>query len=232
MKILEIYNSQVKTVLSNKKDFSVSSGNRPEGIGAYGKVVTDKDPHLINKISIDNDECYNAFIEFLLLRKLPQRNPHFPRIYEIKTYKTQNTHKNKWKIERLNQTLDEYLRAPNIKLTDFIEKVELLSDHYLNDFSKNKINDMIEILHEKIKQNALTSYHVKEIYKTLSKNLKTPDDLKNGLYKEALEIVYYYKNSELPGCMIDLHQNNIMLRFGKYIPQLVIIDPYAPKNYE
>lgn len=217
MLLNEIFDTTEKSVQTNTK-FKVryqEPDDFAKNTGYYSHVVGDKDPHMVNKISHRNDPSYTYFVEYLIKNKTAQNNPHFPRIYDISKYTDENgSQKYKWQMERLKTTLYDYFTKTKDETS--IERRELISETYLNESAKVEFDHISEKY--KIDNGFVINYLLDILIK--------PRLVKHGAYRDALEITEeIYKSKR--GLSKDLHGNNLMLRFGPYAPQIVIIDPFS-----
>ena len=231
-----ITHSQAKQPINSKDTGIEANSNRQVINRPFSSVVIDDDnPHTVTKISQHDDYAYNIFVDYVVKNKLAQSNPHFPRIYNIETVSGKNEkgqviNKYKWEIERLNTTLHEWFGIadqPNpLRFTkefsdELRPKLLLISEHYFTE-KKHKTFEFL-FVNEEIRGN-----DVSEKFYSCFRN---SENLKDGLFKDAFKTVEdLYKQANAPGqrgVTYDLHPNNFMLRFGKYIPQIVILDPFA-----
>lgn len=196
----------LETFETQRGSFPDTSTGSTIGRGYYASVKPDEDPHMVNKKQTKEDSSYAAYVNFLIDNKLAQANPHFPRIYV-----SQNG--TKWKMEKLQYTLYDYLNVTNdsISRIDLSDRLETLVDIYFKDHVG--IDDYYEFIY----------------------NIKHPENIKLGTYRKALSIVKEL-HSELrdkyPRSLmaLDLHGKNIMVRMSQVGPQLVITDPFADMN--
>jgi hypothetical protein len=240
MLINEIFDTKIKNIKANSLINSDLLDDKQNGRKVINRpfssvIIDDDNPHVVNKISKHDDYAYNIYVDYIVKNKLAQKNPHFPRIYNIESIKVKSVNggfitKYKWEIERLNTTLHEWLdidSQPNpLRFTrEFSEelrpKLLLLSEHYLSP-EKNKTFQFL-FQNEEIRGN--------DVYQKFYDCFRNSQHLKQGLFKDAFRIVEeLHKISNARGqrgVTYDLHPNNFMLRFGKYIPQIVILDPFA-----
>jgi hypothetical protein len=219
MKLYEIFDTKSKNItgnshLSNRWDLT---GTETGGIHSH--VVPDTDPHMINKISHNDDPAYKKYVRFLANSKLAQQNPHFPRIYEDKTYLSTKTGQKKlWKMEKLPFTYYNYTIVRGDYETS-LERIRNLADLYIVKEYSNMF-DNVRPETEKWEQNR----QIIDLSDKLFKMLKSKDLIGMESYAEALEIIM--QNNRKIG-FVDLHDKNIMVRLSGQGPQLVFTDPYS-----
>lgn len=221
MKLNEIYDTTQRSVQTQAKfknrfiePEDTLDDNAPVKHGYYSHVTDDTDPHMINKISHRDDPSYIYFVEYLIKNKTAQNNPHFPRIYDVTTYTDGNGKvKYKWKMEKLKITLHNYVNAADKDTA--VERMQTLAEVYLNSTGVKHFEEQLGLLKTK---EFLVLYFCSYIVNQYL--------LKPGPYKDAIKIIEDL--SQTKGRLDkDLHGNNLMIRFGPYAPQLVIIDPFS-----
>lgn len=200
MKLIEAFD-QIKTD-QHLPDTSVDSED-VSGRGKFSAVKGDQDPHMINKVAHRHDPAYNAYVDFLIDNKLAQSNPHFPRIYTSEG-------NDKWKTEKLQYTLRQYLYDKNTDPKELDQRLETLASIYLND--KEYESDITP----------------NSFYRLITQ----PSKIKLGTYRRALEIINQLfdklrHDDPRAYLIIDLHPDNIMVRMSPVGPQLVLVDPFA-----
>ena len=201
MKLIEAFD-QIKTD-QHLPDTSVDSED-VSGRGKFSSVKGDQDPHMINKVSHRHDPAYNAYVDFLIDNKLAQSNPHFPRIYTSEG-------NDKWKMEKLQYTLRQYLTDKNTEIQELDQRLDTLASIYLKD--------------EIIKNNII-------VPNSFFKLVISDKNIKLGTYRRALEIINQLfdklrHDDPRAYLIIDLHPDNIMVRMSPVGPQLVLVDPFA-----
>lgn len=216
MKINEIFDTTEKSVSTKtpfKKNYDLNKFDDPNA-GWYSHVVGDKDPHMVNKISHRHDPAYSYFVEYLIKNKIAQDNPHFPRIYDVSKYTDKNGQsKYKWQMERLKITLYKYISIDNSAIAK--ERMRYIGEIYLTDTG-------VKDLEYSMAKQSNIAYTVNDFCNYII----DPQYLQDNAYKDAIKIVEKMKQAK-HGVFMDLHGNNLMLRFGPYAPQLVIIDPFV-----
>lgn len=197
----------------NKKLVDASLGGNFKGVGLFGYVKKGGDPFLINKKShmftnLENDG-YFTYIKYIVDNKLSEKNPYFPRVYEIKTFTDNNQNK-----------------RYSIKLETLIDLNDLDEDelyNLINNLFKDAdahIAEMKSATNVK-QQKTILFFVLEDLIKSSDLNLYSKDEL---LY-DAIKIIRTIKASS--GFEWDLHAGNMMARRGKTGLQLVITDPLS-----
>lgn len=198
MKILELFTQQkLNTVPTN-----VATQDDDKS-GHFSTVKTNaNDPHTVIKTARKRDNAYNSYADFIMHNKLAQSNPHFPRIYTSAGGKH-------WEMEKLQNTLREYLMDETTTDEEFNERFEMITNLYI----KDKYTPMLKSPHLSI---GLRLRH-------LISALKDPGKIKLESYKEAIETLHAFisKNKFED----DIRDANIMIRRTPVGPQLVLLDP-------
>lgn len=217
MKLDEIFDTERTMTIGNSPLSNRGDLTSTERGGLFGHVIPDKDPHMVNKISHKHDPSYNKYANFLATSKIAQGNPHFPRIYQDKTYiSTKTGNKKLWKMEKLPYTFQDFTTVRGDYETS-LERIQHIAHMYLNDELASQF-DNIELEGDEW-EDRRQIIHVSD---GLFKYLKMPNNIKLDSYKDALELIY---NRKMGG--MDLHDRNIMIRTTPQGPQLVFTDPYA-----
>lgn len=194
------------------------------GKGTASVISNDKnDPHMVNKKSHDVNfnerglpgftmgryDGFRDYAKFIVDNNLAEKNPWFPRIYEMKNFSHNDSGQNvqKYKMEKLIE-LDD---LSDDEISFLIEKMfnfETREDH-----PSDNLNFLTVLISEIINHGVSYSEKVN--------NIKIIDEtfLSAIKYLEEFE-VQYDANFE------DIFTNgNIMFRRTPHGPQLVIVDP-------
>ncbi len=198
MKLIEVFDQQ------QLKDVPKVNTGSETGGGHFSTVFNNKDdPHTVIKTADYHDSAYNAYADFLMKNKLAQRNPHFPRIYVSAGGKH-------WEMEKLHKTLQEYLIYDATNNEESDERINNVTELYLNDQVSNIPNSPHLGL-----QNRVSS---------LVFALQKPKNIKLESWKEAVTIIHDFIDSN-PHFREDIAAKNIMVRLSPVGIQLVFTDP-------
>jgi len=217
MKLSEVFDTKRKTTIGNSELSDRTDLTGTKNGGVFSHVVPDVDPHMVNKISHRHDPAYNRYVNFLVSSKLAQQNPHFPRIYEDKTYiSTKTGNKKVWKMEKLPFTYLQY----TVVRQDYELSLTRM-EHIANMYLVPEWASLFEnVRREKDKWEQ--DHQIIQLSIKLFSFLKKPDDIILDSYKEALQVILKNATGRL-----DIHDENIMVRTTAQGPQLVFTDPYA-----
>ena len=203
-----------------------------KGAGYYSAVDSDpEDPHMVKKRSInpmqsDEHDAYRFFIDQLIDNDFINRNPYFPRVYDVKGMTDdQGRHANEYRMEELIPHRD-------------VSEEELLSmmDRIFNDTDiKSRWDDYTSKINseggafrdipslDKI-QLRITHNIENAIYRGDFSNIKDETMVEAGKMLNTI-----MDNADTDGdkqLMLDFNKDNIMYRRGKYGLQPVITDPF------
>lgn len=172
--------------------------------GAYAAGTPDpKDPFIYRKKSRQPSKLpVDAYYQYLkFVQPFVDENPFFPRVYniDIKT-DAQGRQKPSYKLEKLMSLKD----ADN-EMHGGLD--EVLMDKYVanpDDYASMSIGEYV----------SRAADHFGDYY----------ENIKDEKLKEAIDLINYFIE-ENPDFLPDLHQGNMMVRFGPGGPQLVFTDP-------
>lgn len=213
MKLLDInesFETINKTIIG---DGPMSHGDHPI------RDVANPDPHLVNRIS-DNDEVYNRYTKFLFNNKLAQKNPHFLRIYEDKTFIS--TDKNETHPKKLLTMAATPMTFKNFILFEnnnaqSLERIKQIANAYLNEQVTNKY-DQVQLENNR----ALDRNRVKQLEQELISDLSDVANISLESYKEALMILIDASHIG----SLNITDENVKVRRSPYGPQLVFDKPF------
>lgn len=235
----EIFDTDnISVNLSGKSSFNAKPNLKRSGSKSH--VVDDpNDQTMVRRISHKNDDSYKKYVSFLQKHSIAQKNPHFPRIYEVKDYNYKYSKnykplnlKTTWKVEKFNYDIKEFIYEHDL-ITAY-ERVKQLLDLYLkDDYVSKKYNRFLsmfdkiqhypdllkkpranEMAHEILESAAMEMF----MY-----DLRDVSKIKLKSYRIALSIIK--SNIDKVG-VLDWYDDNIMVRVTQYGPQLVFVDPY------
>lgn len=186
-----------------------------KNMGAYGKVTQSRnDPFTINKTphlpqeDIQDTDSYSIYIKKITDDKMAQKNPYFPRVYDIKItsdkYQQQKYSIKMEKLQNISQSSDEEL----IYFLEKMFKIELFPQRYqpLDELThEGKIRAMSFALKESIDNDSLVNDEILE---------------------EALNYLKMLYNNPAYGLAWDLHAGNYMVRRTPSGGQIVFVDPF------
>ncbi len=212
-------------LLDIKESFETISktiiGDGPMRHGEHSiRDVANPEPHLTNRIS-DNDAVYNRYTKFLFNNKLAQKNPHFPRIYEDKTYIS--TDKNETHPKKLFTMATTPMSFKNFILFEnnndqSLQRIRQIANLYLNDIAANKYNE-VELENDR----ALDRSKMKQLEELLISDITDIANISLESFKEALMILI---DASHVGTL-DLNDDTIKVRRSPYGPQLVFDKPFT-----
>lgn len=226
MLLEELINTRTKEYNLKNPIGKIKEPKNVLGKGTASVVFNDKnDPHMVNKkshevnfnkgsegFSMGRYDGFRDYAKFIIDNKLADKNPWFPRIYEMKNFSHTDSGQNvqKYKIEKLiglqNLTQQEI---------DFLYKklfsIETDDDH---DYS-NKMEDL-EILVNYIS----IGFTRGESYLEYARDITIEDNT----LSQAIDYVMKFKN-QYKISLDDWTLDNLMFRRTSYGPQIVIVDP-------
>lgn len=210
MHILEIIEPHIQTVRSNTPSNELGRDTKsPSYIdsGNFSVVHQDEDPHMVSKTARGAKESridgYWVFVDYVLRYKLWE-NPYFPRIYGKKT--TTHTQNN----ASIKNVTMEKLHSHNTLSEE--EGIFLYKKMFGENIDKFDVEDLGMRIEEEVGTGKASG------------NAKSYD--KN--YIKAIRILHNISKKEKT--YIDIWEENLMYRRGRYGVQLVITDPFAHKN--
>lgn len=168
--------------------------------GAYGKIYRNKDdPHQIIKVPhvAAESDAYYSFIEYVTKTGIAKSNPHFPRVYDIKSW-TDAYDRFKYKIKM--ETLKHYREIDDEISESMLHRYCDLSD------TDDPFGTLADTIKTAIKFNDYSTIKDKKLI-------------------EACEFVSTFLSINKK-YVLDIHGGNLMIRLSPY-PQLVFVDPVA-----
>lgn len=215
---------------ANQRD-SITKTGKAENLGAGMYATTHawrSEPGTAIKTSNPvhrlEDDMYFNFVRMIASKKHIQDNPYFPRIYDVKVYKTRGdseTYVYQVKMERLHdlRNLDtpELLAIGRQMFTNF--------DDMVASFKHNK-QFSSGVGTPKIRTNefVLRKIILRTLDQSFSYNAQAATNIKDPNLKQAILIMKKMINST-DEMATDIHDGNIMVRRGPFTPQLVFTDP-------
>ena len=215
------FNGKLKPVY-NMKSHEINRGSQ-------AAVKADKkDPHMVKKYNIRTyhdddrphrdspkrkDDGFNQFINYLIDNKLMGVNPHFPRVYDIKTI----TDKEGYRI--YTYTVEKLLESTSIskeELQSFIENQlhpdTIWIDPDVAEYGSDE-DWLIEAWHR------LT----KRLHLCITQMSTARETIKSETLMEAVKLLHKL-DKEFPE-QLDVHMNNMMWRRTQHGVVLVFNDP-------
>lgn len=219
MKILDLleqiqstYSKHVSgSLFDTEKDRAVKRRLDPEwknpNHGAFGRVYSSGDPHIINKIShgaeIAETDGYMRYIKFLIESNIASGNPFAPRVYNMSELEDKSGRaKYKVKMETLH----------SLKTAD-PELLEALAEQLFTEEDLNRAARFVG-------GGEIGKRFAKAIDMVADGNIRSKNEQLNELCDAIGKLAYDGR------VMTDIHWGNVMIRYGKP-PQIVIVDPLA-----
>jgi len=210
------------------KKIQQSLQKRELGSGNYSSVAPDRgDSHMVKKTSYgyldsDREDPYWLYVNHIIKNKLWE-NPYFPRIYKQRNVKDSSGHVVKRaqmeKLEPVSVLSDEELKALFHKvlgISDY-DKWAKRTDNIDKNVKDVVINTILDITEDVIKTGS---------YKTFATFAIDESDIDDN-FKRALNILYNLSKTDNIFMGLDLYEDNVMVRRGKYGSQLVFTDIFA-----
>lgn len=208
----------------NPKTTDLPSPDHTEQVGDEGSYATayssKTEPGTIKKVVQQSDirnDAYYHYIQTLAKNQRYTANPYFPKIFDIHVYEDLlGTHSYVVEMERLhplNSLSDEEVWTIGRNLFDgfdnFAHRVQPTSDAIA-----------------KLITHIMSGRFYPSKNKPGSARHRMIDNVKDPKLKQALLLIrdLYRKNRNY---FIDTHTDNIMVRRGRFTPQLVLTDPIA-----
>lgn len=190
----------------------------------------ENDPGNIDKIakpgkikSLSND-AYYQYLDALAHNERIANNPFFPRIFNLKTFRSKDgKYTYKVNMEKLNPldtlSLEELVRIGNELFSDFNAVYQERKEGHE---SVNKMRTKSEYATNVLTRLAQTA--LAQCFHSVLTASGPSTNIKNAHLKQAMMLIrsVLYKNKRF---VADLHKGNIMVRRGPFAPQLVITDP-------
>lgn len=212
----DIAQTQVSTQKFNHRLNRIGRADGELGAGAFSKVVSDRDPHLVKKYShtalhdgpragdrqgrVYNKDGFDVFVRYLAEHDLMD-NIHFPKVYQAKRIEDNNdAHINKYQMERLLES-----DALNRQEWVFVE------ENYFNPQTFDEDIDLYDMA--LVLRRSLMDERSRERY------------IKMDSLKEAMAIIKRIADEE--NMRIDMHEGNFMWRRTSVGVQLVLSDPLS-----
>lgn len=174
------------------------------GSGAYGKVTDHKsDNHMVKKsnylpvVNLEKEDGYFAYIKAVVDGKLAQKNPYFPRIYDIKTF-TDDYGEQRYRI-----TLEKLLHLDEVSEGELIAVLSRAFKNFEDVLEQNKGN-FERAIDQCIDRRQFANSLIFEAFEVIDKVIATNKSFS-----------------------FDVTTSNIMLRRIINGLQLVIIDPIS-----
>lgn len=192
------------------------NSNDTIGSGMYATVKDVKnDPHMVKKTfrrpihNLDDHDPYWAYIKWIAHDGMANKNPYFPRIYNITNLKDADAKElRRAKMEKL-QSIDDINIDLLYPVYQRMAGKEFKSDNNFDDKDDDDDDSLIK------------DYIIYQLKNDL--DWRVDDDAESS-YKEAIN--YIKKLKHALGAKLDIHDRNIMFRIGSNGAQLVITDPF------
>lgn len=224
MLLKELFDTQVKyksrksnfdmDSLKKKRDTLLSRKNVSSKVGAFGRVRASRDSHLIHKTphvpaqDIQDTDSYSIFIKNIVKDRLAQKNPYFPRVYNVEIVTDPSGYQRyRVDMEKLNP-IDSASDEELVYLFKKMFNIDWLPERYRN----------IEHLDRERKIRAF-NFALKEGFQNVGY-------LKDEALKNAFEYLKMMYTQEF-GMVLDLHAGNYMFRRTPMGAQVVIVDPFS-----
>ncbi len=218
-KLLEAeFDSQQRTVSSGKefkdKQYKHQQGQRkyyPTGrSGAFGRVYSIGDPHTVVKrphAAQEDTDPYYVYAKEVIENKLAQKNPYFPRFFNVKEVKdSENNILYRFEMEKLKSCEEIENNNP-----------EIIKNTILNIFGED--------IYKTYYVERESEYHAKFLANAMSVHIvENHADTNDDNFNNAIRLLHRIKEDN--EFVLDLHSKNIMFRLSPY-PQVVITDPFV-----
>lgn len=197
--------------------------------GSQAAVKSDKkDPHMVKKYNIRTyhdddkphrdspnrkDDGFNQFINYLIDHKLMGVNPHFPRVYDIKTITDKTGHR------IYTYTVEKLLEST------------VISKEEMQAFIENDLHPDTIYIDPDIAQYGREKEWIEEAWHRITKRLNlcitqmstARESIKSETLIECIKILHKL-DKEFPN-QLDVHMNNLMWRRTQHGLVLVFNDP-------
>lgn len=223
MLLTELFDTKTSNKNTNKT-FDVNSLTKKrdllrllpsEKIGAYGKVSQSRnDPFTVNKTphvpqeDIQATDSYSIYIKKITDDKMAQKNPYFPRVYDIKiTSDKYQQQKYSIKMEKLQNIIN----SSEEELIYFLEKM------FKTELFPQRYQPLDELSHEG---------KIRAMNFALKRSIDDDNLINDELLKEALDYLKLLYNNPTYGLAWDIHAGNYMVRRTPSGGQIVLVDPF------
>lgn len=207
-----ISNFRTNTRFDNARDQAAIKNRINTDTHESGLISKDakvaNDPHMHQKwnrlatTDLENKDPYWIYVNSIIKNKWFDSNPHFPRIYDVKTY-TDSDGNEKKKV--MMETLHPILSLDDEMLVSIIENNFSESSHGNNTHRPQRL-----------------------LPKLMLAAMFDPSIVTNETLRDACRIIARIKNRN--SLQYDLHIGNVMVRYAHGTPQLVITDPFRPDS--
>lgn len=222
--IFEIISPRVQHRSVSGKFGDTDNDEMGPNLGAYSRVKQGSDPHTIKKstrTSASSDiDGYWRYVDYIIKYKLWE-NPHFPRIYNIKSIKDSED-----KIMRRGE-MEKLIPLNDLRL----DEIKQLYQKTFNTRLPNLEKDMQGKSREEVKIK-----YIRKLASSVSFALTRPNTVEDESFKKAVRILKMIKRKERntkskdkirpAGFIHDLNDGNIMIRRTPYGSQIVFTDPF------
>ena len=156
-----------------------------------------------------SNPAHEPYVQWINLVMKHQNNPFFPRVYNAKTIRHEDTNK--------------------VSLVVVMEKLKPIADMWnANEKLQHSVNEMMNRLGVDVKDAVGDAFEFDHYMSDAARRRELRGKTKNPQLKEALELMepLFMKHGT------DLHNENFMVRLTGVGPQLVFVDPLQLPNVD